>query len=116
MPPARTVDGKAAVGNVVVARVSVLEVGVPILAEYGDDTVFVIKSGANEVRVFDAACPHVRCALRFNKEKQRFDCPCHRSSFALNGTKLSGPAPRDMVAASFVVTGSGDVVVSGFRS
>lgn len=113
LPPARSIDGKTKLGKVVVARVEDLESGTPLLTEYGDEPVFVLKTGRG-VEVFSAACPHVRCTLRFNPATREFDCPCHGSSFTLDGVRLRGPAPRNMVAADFEISG-GDVVVSGFR-
>lgn len=37
-------------------------------------------------------CPHLGCALRWNKEEHSWDCPCHGSRFAENGTVLENPA------------------------
>jgi Rieske Fe-S protein len=114
-PPSRSIDGKTKVGRLPVATVASLTTGVPILAEYGDDSVYVVKLAADSYRVFDAACPHVRCKLRFDRATSQFVCPCHASSFALDGTRLRGPAARGMVPAAFEIVG-GDIVVSGLRS
>jgi Rieske Fe-S protein len=44
-------------------------------------------------------CTHLGCLLRTNAEAGRLDCPCHRTSFAPDGTvefsQLS-PAPRPL--------------------
>lgn len=115
MPPSRSIEGKTKVGKLAVAKVADLKEGVPVLAEYGDDVVFVVKNAEDSFHVFDAACPHVRCKLQFNAETKEFDCPCHASSFDINGKKLGGPAPRDMIPAVFEIA-AGEVVVSGFQS
>ena len=114
MPPGRSIDGKTKVGKLAVAKVSALEEGKPKLVEYGDDVLFVTKIGPDKVNVFDAACPHVRCRLHFNEASKEFDCPCHASSFDINGKKLGGPAPRDMYVAYFKIV-NGEVVVSGLE-
>ncbi len=37
-------------------------------------------------------CPHLGCALKWNKEERSWDCPCHGSRFAEDGTVLDNPA------------------------
>lgn len=37
-------------------------------------------------------CPHLGCALKWNKEEHSWDCPCHGSRFAENGALLDNPA------------------------
>ncbi len=37
-------------------------------------------------------CPHLGCALRWNRAERSWDCPCHGSRFAENGSVLNGPA------------------------
>ena len=37
-------------------------------------------------------CPHLGCALRWNRQERSWDCPCHGSRFAENGELLDNPA------------------------
>ncbi|MDY4976249.1 MAG: FAD-dependent oxidoreductase [Clostridia bacterium] len=37
-------------------------------------------------------CPHLGCALKWNKAEHSWDCPCHGSRFAQDGTLLDNPA------------------------
>lgn len=37
-------------------------------------------------------CPHLGCALKWNKEEHSWDCPCHGSRFGENGVLLNNPA------------------------
>ena len=37
-------------------------------------------------------CPHMGCALKYNALEHTWDCPCHGSRFAEDGTVLDGPA------------------------
>ena len=39
-------------------------------------------------------CTHLGCALPWDKEKQKFICPCHSSEFDISGNVLCSPAPR----------------------
>jgi len=37
-------------------------------------------------------CPHLGCALKWNKAEHSWDCPCHGSRFGADGRLLDGPA------------------------
>jgi Rieske Fe-S protein len=41
-------------------------------------------------------CPHLGCRPAWHAAQRRFLCPCHGSAFALDGARLSGPAPRGL--------------------
>lgn len=43
-----------------------------------------------------AVCPHLGCALSFNPAECTWDCTCHGSRFAIDGTVLEGPAQTDL--------------------
>ncbi len=40
-------------------------------------------------------CPHLGCALKYNKVEHSWDCPCHGSRFAEDGKLLDNPATDD---------------------
>lgn len=40
-------------------------------------------------------CPHLGCALKYNKEEHSWDCPCHGSRFTENGELIDNPATDD---------------------
>ncbi len=48
------------------------------------------------VRAWQATCPHLGCGINYAPERRQFACPCHTSAFALDGSRLYGPSPRDM--------------------
>jgi menaquinol-cytochrome c reductase iron-sulfur subunit len=50
------------------------------------------------VTALNVVCPHAGCFVGLTPDSSHFQCPCHRSSFALNGqiNDPSSPAPRDM--------------------
>ena len=37
-------------------------------------------------------CPHLGCALKWNKQEHSWDCPCHGSRFTEDGALLDNPA------------------------
>lgn len=112
MPPARSIDGKTKVGTLAVGNVADLQVGKPVLVNYGDVALFLVKESATQVAVLSQTCPHVGCKLAFNAKTKQFDCPCHASHFSIEGKKLGGPAPRDMYGADFQIK-NGEIFVSG---
>ena len=40
-------------------------------------------------------CPHLGCALKWNKYEHSWDCPCHGSRFEKDGTLIDNPATGD---------------------
>lgn len=60
------------------------------------DAVAVYKDEAGDVHVYSAHCTHMKCPLAYNAEEKSFDCPCHGSRFAMDGSVLNGPAPRPL--------------------
>lgn len=40
-------------------------------------------------------CPHMGCALKYNKQEHTWDCPCHGSRFTRSGELIDGPAADD---------------------
>ena len=41
-------------------------------------------------------CPHLGCALKWNKNERSWDCPCHGSRFSREGKLLNNPATGDI--------------------
>jgi len=40
-------------------------------------------------------CPHLGCALKYNKAEHTWDCPCHGSRFSEDGKLIDNPATDD---------------------
>jgi glycine/D-amino acid oxidase-like deaminating enzyme/nitrite reductase/ring-hydroxylating ferredoxin subunit len=45
-----------------------------------------------KLHLHSAVCTHLGCHVHWNSTEQRWDCPCHGSHFAPDGTVLNGPA------------------------
>lgn len=112
-PPGRSIDGKTKMPPTALAAVADLPLGKPQLFEYGDDSVFLTRTEGDKIIALNAACPHVACKLHWDEGITQYACPCHASFFKLDGTKISGPATRNMDPATFQIA-AGKVVVSGF--
>jgi Rieske Fe-S protein len=41
-------------------------------------------------------CPHMGCALKWNRVERSWDCPCHGSRFGESGECLNGPATGNL--------------------
>jgi Rieske Fe-S protein len=61
-----------------------------------EKAVYVLPARDGILRVLSPICPHLGCSIPWNEAKQEFICPCHVAVFAMDGTKISGPAPRSM--------------------
>lgn len=50
------------------------------------------ESGKNLLTPTTKRCPHLGCALKWNKAEHSWDCPCHGSRFEEDGTLIDNPA------------------------
>ena len=57
---------------------------------------WVVKHPSGEVAAFTPQCTHLGCAYHWDQQKNNFLCPCHTSTFGLDGKVLTGPAPRPL--------------------
>ena len=55
-----------------------------------------VEAAANLLRPTKPRCPHLGCALQWNKMEHSWDCPCHGSRFEKNGRVLNNPATDDL--------------------
>ncbi len=56
----------------------------------------VYKSEEGELFVVSARCPHLGCALSFNKTEKTWECPCHGSRFSYTGELLDCPSQTSL--------------------
>jgi Rieske Fe-S protein len=55
-----------------------------------------LRKQGDQVSCFSAVCPHLGCAVGYDPKQQQYRCPCHKSSFDLDGDKNSGPSKRGL--------------------
>ena len=63
---------------------AIIREGLRKIAAYRDEQ--------GHVHRVSAACTHVGCHLHWNSFERCWDCPCHGSHFAVDGTALNAPA------------------------
>jgi menaquinol-cytochrome c reductase iron-sulfur subunit len=59
-------------------------------------TAWVVRTDEHTVVAFAPGCTHLGCAYHWEDGPKEFLCPCHTSTFALDGKVKSGPAPRPL--------------------
>lgn len=59
-----------------------------------------IESALNLLRPTTPRCPHLGCALQWNKYERSWDCPCHGSRFSEDGQLLNDPAQTHLKRSS----------------
>ncbi len=70
----------------------------------------IIRDGMSKIAAYrdengvlyqrSAKCTHVGCHVHWNSLEQCWDCPCHGSHFAVDGTALNAPAIASLEPAS----------------
>lgn len=59
----------------------------------------VCRDLEGRLHLHSAACTHLGCHVNWNATEQCWDCPCHGSQFAPDGTVLNGPALSPLAEA-----------------
>ena len=62
----------------------------------GAEPCAVYRDEAGELHALSATCTHLGCTVRFNDAERAWECPCHGSRFAIDGTVVQGPANRPL--------------------
>lgn len=57
---------------------------------------WAVSLAPGQVTVYSPICPHLGCRYDWRSSEGHFFCPCHDSTFALDGKVLGGPAPRPL--------------------
>jgi Rieske Fe-S protein len=108
-PPPRVVDGKVVLA--IADYPALAAVGGAIVIERVDgfaDPIAVSRSGPGTAVAVDASCTHACC--RVEPLGQEWLCPCHGSTFALDGRVTGGPARFDLPRFDAQVVGETIVI------
>ena len=77
---------------------------VPVGSAVIVDDVVITQPQRGEFKAFSAVCTHAGCNVA-EVLGASINCPCHGSSFNLDGTVAKGPAKRPLDAKGIVVQG-----------
>lgn len=58
--------------------------------------VYVRMQDDGKLVAYNARCPHLGCTVNYRADKHDYICPCHDSSFGLNGERTNKIPPRNM--------------------
>jgi nitrite reductase/ring-hydroxylating ferredoxin subunit len=89
----------AAPAPMVIGRAGDLAVGATRVFQFPspNDPCLLIRTGAESYVAYSQKCTHLSCAVYFDAEKRRIECPCHEGAFsAADGRPLQGPPPRPL--------------------
>jgi menaquinol-cytochrome c reductase iron-sulfur subunit len=75
--------------------------------------VYLQRLEGNRVRALNVVCPHAGCFVDFKGTRNNFHCPCHNSSFGLDGKVLDpkSPSPRPLDSLEAEVRNGSEVWV-----
>jgi len=63
---------------------------------HGQLGINLLESTKNILTPTAPRCPHMGCALKWNKQEHSWDCPCHGSRFSQDGQLIDNPATGDL--------------------
>ncbi|MEU2060202.1 FAD-dependent oxidoreductase [Streptomyces sp. NPDC013455] len=78
------------------ASVEDLAPGDGALVRSGGERLAVHRDGDGTLHALSARCTHLGCLVAFNKAECAWECPCHGSRFAVDGTVIQGPAVKPL--------------------
>jgi Rieske Fe-S protein len=64
-----------------------------------DETLAVWRDDAGKLHAVSATCTHKGCTVTWNNADHTWDCPCHGSIFAADGSVIHGPARKALAPA-----------------
>jgi len=85
--------------RVVVAGVEEIPVGGVKIFNYptSNDPCILVRIASDNFVAYSQKCTHLSCAVYFEKEQNRLECPCHQGFFSItDGSVLQGPPQRPL--------------------
>jgi glycine/D-amino acid oxidase-like deaminating enzyme/nitrite reductase/ring-hydroxylating ferredoxin subunit len=93
-------------GDRVAARrtdLAALHAGEGRVVKLGGETVAVHRADDGMLHAVSAVCTHLACLVSWNPAERSWDCPCHGSRYAADGTVIQGPAVKDLAGRDELV-------------
>ena len=75
---------------------------------------FILFARGEQAWAVSRTCTHLGCRVNFLEDQQLIECPCHQSRFSAQGTRLRGPAERDLPVYEVAVQKDADGAVTGY--
>ena len=98
-----------------VASFDTLPVGGSIVFNYPtqNEPCLLVRPDEKTILAYSQKCTHLSCAVIPEVDKDRFYCPCHHGSFAMNdGRVLAGPPQRPLPKITLQIKGN-DIYATG---
>lgn len=75
--------------------------------------VYLRRTGETAVQAFNVVCPHAGCLVDYAPTRGGFLCPCHNSTFAVDGrvNDPASPSPRGLDELEVEIRNDGEVWV-----
>lgn len=73
-----------------------LKPGEAAILKVDGDNVAAFRDEQGRLHAVSAVCTHMGCLVGWNDTDRTWDCPCHGSRFALDGSVLEGPAVQPL--------------------
>ncbi|MBI5098784.1 MAG: Rieske 2Fe-2S domain-containing protein [Nitrospirae bacterium] len=77
---------------------------------FGGTPAIVINVKGIGYMALSRVCTHLGCLVEYNKETNRFICPCHAGTFNMEGNVISGPPPKPLEKLPLNVQGDNIVI------
>lgn len=74
------------------AQIDDLKAGQGSIIRDGSAKIAACRDRKGKLHLHSAVCTHLGCHVHWNETEQCWDCPCHGSQFAADGSVLNGPA------------------------
>ena len=80
-----------------------------------DDPCILVRTAADSWVAYSQKCTHLSCAVYYDRERSRLECPCHQGFFSIgDGSVLAGPPRRPLPRVALRQTG-GQLIAIGME-
>ena len=69
---------------------------------------FLLFSTAKGPTAVSRTCTHLGCRVNYQQDKEYIECPCHQSRFTPDGTRIAGPAEKNLPAYEVTLKQDGE--------
>ena len=77
-----------------------------------DDPCILVRTGADEYVAYSQKCTHLSCAVYYDRDQNRLECPCHKGFFSIaDGSVMQGPPQRPLPRVELARSGDRLVAV-----